>query len=293
MMKRLAVLLFALLTASAALADFSGSWTMTTEKENPDRVYLNMTRGRHNNNGSTMDVSAFTGLTKAQINAAEQTPAKFRIDREAGLIAFEGVFKNGNGAGQFTFTSKPEYVRAITSLGLKFDEREGDDEQLFAMTLFDVSTAFIRQMRAEGYNVDLDDYVAMRIFKVTPQYIHAMADLGFGKLDADNLVAGRIHKVTPEYVKQMRAIGYDLPLDDYMAMRIHKATPEFINEIASLGYRNVSADDLVAMRIHKVTPEFIRDLQAHGYRNVPIEKMIEMRIMKIDAKFLDAMSKRQ
>ncbi|HET7436157.1 MAG TPA: hypothetical protein VFN10_15715 [Thermoanaerobaculia bacterium] len=293
MIKRLAVIMFALLTASAALADFSGAWTASLDEKEPGRIYFSLTRGRMNQTGTTMRISYFAGLSDEQIHATSQTPVNFRLQREAGTVTFEGIFKNGNGAGQFNFAANRNFENALTSMGLKLDRDDRTDEQLFAFTLFDVSTDFIRTMRAEGFDEDLDTYMSMRIFNVTPDYIHEMRDLGYKKLDADDLVATRIHKVTPEYIRGMRAAGFNLSLDDYMAFRIHKVTLEFINELATLGYRNVDNDDLVAMRIHKVTPEFIRDLKARGYSHVPIEKMIEMRIAGVDGRFLDAMNKKQ
>ncbi|HEX6100488.1 MAG TPA: hypothetical protein VF432_29505 [Thermoanaerobaculia bacterium] len=324
-MKRIATLtLVVCLFATAAFAATDGAWTASTDEKKPDRFYMNITRGRHHNMGTTFKIADFTGITRAQMDAAAMTPVNFEMRREAGNAAFEGTFKNGKGAGQFTFTPNRAYVDTIRSMGIslereKHKNREWDDEdQLFALAMHDVSTAFIKSMIAEGYRVSLEDYLTMRIFDITPEYIREMRSLGFKNITHDELVASRIHRVTPQYVRDMRAagwdlsldelqstrihgatpefaaemkkLGYDLDIDDLVSFRIHRVTAEFIHELANLGYRNISADQLVSMRIHRVTPEFIKELEQAGYVKVPIDKMISMRIHNIDAKFIRKMA---
>lgn len=324
-MKRILTLTLAVcLLATAAYADIEGAWTASTETKRPDRIYMNMTQGRHHNMGTTMRISDFTALTRAQMDAATMTPVRFELRREAGNTVFEGTFRNGKGAGQFTFTGNRNYISAVQALGVPFDldgkrkhRDRSEEEELFSLALHDVSTAFIKQMQAEGFKVSLEKYLTMRIFDITPEYIREMRSLGFKDLDDEELVSSKIHKVTPQYVREMRAAGWDLTLDelqssaihgatpafaaemkklgyaldfdDLVSFRIHKVTPEFIGELRELGYTRVSADDLVSMRIHKVTPEFIRELKAAGYSNVPIEKLVSMRIHKIDVEYLKRM----
>ncbi len=324
-MKRILTLTLAVsLLATAAYAEIDGAWTASSDEKRPDRIYINLTQGRHHNMGTTMRISDFTALSRAQMDATTMTPVKFEMRREAGNAIFEGTFRKGKGAGQFTFTGNRGYIDAVRALGVPFDldqkrhkRDRSEEEELFSLALHDVSTAFIKQMQAEGFKVSLEKYLTMRIFDITPEYIREMRSLGFSDIDDDELVASKIHKVTPTYIREMRAAGWDLSLDelqssaihgatpqfaaemkklgysldfdDLVAFRIHKVTAEFINELRELGYNRVSADDLVAMRIHRVTPEFIRELKAAGYSNVPIEKLVSMRIHKIDAEYLKRM----
>ncbi len=324
-MKRILTLTLAVcLLATAAHAEIDGAWTASTETKKPDRIYVNLTQGRHHNMGTTMRISDFTGLSRAQMDATAMTPVRFEMRREAGNTVFEGTFRNGKGAGQFTFNGNRGYIAAVQALGVPFDldgkrkhRDRSEEEELFSLALHDVSTAFIKQMQAEGFKVSLEKYLTMRIFDITPEYIREMRSLGFKDIDDDELVSSKIHKVTPEYVREMRAAGWDLSLDELqssaihgatpsfaaemkklgysldfdnlVSFRIHKVTPEFINELRELGYSRVSADDLVSMRIHKVTPQFIRELKAAGYSNVPVEKLVSMRMHKIDAEYLKRM----
>jgi hypothetical protein len=326
-MKRMATLtlVVSLFAATAAFA-LDGAWTASIDEKRPTRIYINMTQGRNHNMGTTFPIAAFSGLTEGQINAAAMTPVQFEMRREAGTVGFEGTFRNGKGAGQFTFAPDRGYIEKIRALGLEFSlekprRRQKDhteEEDLYTLAIHDVSTTFIKSMIAEGYRVSLEKYLEMRIFDITPEYIREMRSLGFKDIDVDELVATKIHRVTPQFVRDMRAAGWNLSLDelqssaihgatpafaeemrklgygslshdDLVSFRIHRVTPEFIEELRKLGYDKVSADDLVSMRIHRVTPEFIRELAAAGYANVPPEKLVEMRIHKIDAQYLKKM----
>lgn len=315
-----ASLLCVTFTSPLAAADLHGAWT--AEVQDGSSMQMNLsTRGGHSHFGETMQTAEFTGLTDAAIHATTQTPVTFQLAREAGGIAFEGTFKSGIGAGQFTFTPNPNYIASLRSLGATFEESDREDTQLLTMAMLDLSTSFIRSMQSEGYHVPAETYLSMRIFHVTPELVRELRSLGYDRIDADDLIATRIHKVTPDYIRAMRASGYpNLSLENLMASRIHKATPEFLNEMKSLGYANVDfddliafrihrvtgdfvrelrdlgytkvpADDLVAMRIHGVTPQFIRDLKEAGYEHIPVEKLISMRIHGIDASFVKKMNK--
>ena len=324
-MKRILTLTLAVcLLATTALADIEGAWTASTEAKHPDLIYFHITRGKHHNMGTTMRMSDFALLTRAQIDAATMTQVHFEMRREAGTSVFEGSFRRGKGAGQFTFTANRNYINAVRALGVPFDlsgkrhkRDQSEEEELFTLALHDVSTSFIKSMQAIGFKTSLEKYLEMRIFNVTPEYVREMRSLGFTNIDVDELVASKIHKVTPDYVRKMRAAGWDLPLDelqssaihgatpefaaemrklgykldfdDLVSFRIHRVTAEFINELKQLGYDHVSADNLIAMRIHNVTPQFIRELKAAGYSKVPVEKLVSMRIHKIDAEYLKRM----
>ena len=327
MRRNLALTLAVFLFAATASAEIRGSWTSSTDADKPGRMHLNISRRAGWNMGNTFPIAAFAGLTAAQTNAATQTQAQFHMRREAGLIEFEGVFRNGDGAGHFTFAPNNNYLSALRAMGVKIDlpdrkhkhgREHTEEDDLFSLALHDVSTDFIRSMRSEGFDVSVEKYLSMRIFDVTPEYIREMRALGYKDITADKLIETRIHKVTPEYIRKMRAAGWDLPLnklvasrihgatpefaaqmarlgygdldhDDLVSFRIHRVTPEFIEELRKAGYDKIDADDLVSMRIHRVTPEFIRELEAAGYRKVPVEKLIAMRIHGVDAKFIKRM----
>ena len=323
-MKQLSALTLAVcLLASPVSAAIDGAWTANLNTKHPDRLSITMTSAESRHMGVTRPIAEF-GLTPAQLNAASSAPVRFELRREAGTIAFDGTFAKGNGAGQFHFTPQPAALDAIRNLGIDMEpekkrKERSEEDTLFTLAIFDVSTTFIRTMIAEGFKVSLDQYVAMRIFDVTPEYIHEMRSLGFRDIDDDDLIATRIHGVTPQYIRETRAAGWDLDLDelqatrihgatpefaaamkrlgydlsqkDLVAFRIHGVTPEFIESMRKLGYSDLTAKQLVTMRIHGVTPKFIAEVEQAGYVKVPVDKLVAMRIHGIDGKMLAKMAK--
>ena len=301
-------------------ATLTGSWTAHVTDKDPERLQFMMHHRKNGQNGTTWDRTVFEGLTAAQVRSATQVPVTFAMKREAGTITYEGTFKHGDGAGQFEFVSNPAYLKSLRQLGLELEAKESDEQQLFALTLFDVSTEYIRSMQAIGYKVRLEKYIAFRIFKVDAAYVREMEKVGFKNLSADKLVETKIHGATPEYIREMRAAGQDLSLDDYIQSRIFQVTPEFkaemsqagypgldndvltqfrihgvttefIRELRQLGYTKLAAQKLVEMRIHGVTPEFIRRVEAAGYRNVPVDKLVQMRIFNIEPEMVKELDK--
>jgi hypothetical protein len=300
-----------LLFTGTAEAAVRGGWSASRQKGQPGRIHLQLNHGS-SNHGQTMELSDFSGLAAAQLDATSSTTVSFALRREAGTIRLDGVFREGSGGGQFEFAPDPAFLEALRDLGVdeaasKHHRRQTSDERLLSLALLDVSTAFIRSLQAAGYHESLDTYVEMRIFDVTPELIADFRALGM-RLPAHQLVAGQIHGVTPEYVERMRAehgagldfddlvatrihgatpdfiaamadLGYgDLDLDDYVAFRIHGVTPDFVEELAELGYRDLDGDDLVAFRIHGVTPGFIRDVKAEGHGDPSPDDLVSMRI---------------
>jgi hypothetical protein len=314
--------------AFSAHASIHGAWTASPTSDS-GKLQFHFTR-TDNNMSMPMAISSFTGLSEAQIAATTETQTHFEMQRDAGTIVLEGYFKDREGAGHFTFTPKREYLNTLRSMGVDTDmqhrryadeESSDPDETLFALALHDVSTQFIREMKSAGYNVSLDGYLSMRIFRISKQLVDDLRALGFQNLPYDTLIASQIHRVTPLYIRDMRAAGYgnlsmsqlidtrihratpefvaematlgyrNLPFDDLIAFRIHRVTGDFIRELRDLGYTGLSADKLVAMRIHRVTPDYIRELKAAGYSGIPADKLVEMRIHGIDSNFVKRVTK--
>ena len=310
--------LFLLVLAQACAArDISGAWT-AVQSDDPSRgFHFMMNLDGDGNVGRTYERTDFAGLTAEQVSAEARTPVAFDLRREAGTIHFEGAFRNGRGAGDFTFAPDVSFGRKLHEIGVDFDADRGDEtSRLFTLATQDVTIDFIRSMQAIGYRESLEQYIAFRIFRVDPEYVKAMEGVGFKRLSAEKLVETRIHGATPDYIRDMRAHGENLSLDDYIqsrifrvtpefademkklgyagldhdqlvAFRIHGVTPEFVDELKKLGYRNVSADDLVAMRIHGVTPSFIKKADDAAGRKVSVDRLIEMRIFNIDPEDAD------
>jgi hypothetical protein len=289
-------LVVSLLAASSAFAAIEGAWTGKMLERKPGHLNLNLMRGSSGNNmiGTTYRLEELSGLSSAQVHATSATPVRFELRAEAGALTLDGTFRDGKGAGHYSFAPNTGFFNAVRALGVDTELRDNhrgrrensEEERLFVYALHDVSTAYIRSMQAEGFREPLEKYLEMRIFDITPEYVREMRSLGLGELDSSDLIGSKIHGVTPAYVRRARAAGWNVPLDKLQASAIHGATPEYAEELAKSGYANLSLDDLIAFRIHGVTPTFISELQELGYRNIRPKKLIEMRIFNVTPRFI-------
>ena len=145
---------------------------------------------------------------------------------------------------------------------------------------------YIAQMRAAGYVVDLDKYIAMKIQGITPEFAQTMGAMGFGKPTADELISLKIFGVTPETTKELRASGLDASsFQDLISYRIFKVTPEFVAGMKDAGFSGIPAKKLVELRVQGVTPEFARATKQQ-FPDVTVEQLVQLRIFHIDDAFV-------
>ena len=148
---------------------------------------------------------------------------------------------------------------------------------------------YIDEMRAAGYDVDLDKMVAMKIQGVTPEYAQQMSQIGFGKLTADQLIACKIQDVTADYIAKMKSAGYDADIQKYISMKIQDVTPEYAEKMAQLGFGKLSADDLIGAKVQDVTPDYIAQLKHDGLEVKTIHDAISYRIFNVTPEFVAGM----
>jgi beta-lactamase regulating signal transducer with metallopeptidase domain len=145
---------------------------------------------------------------------------------------------------------------------------------------------YIGQMRAAGYDVDLDKFIKMKIQGVTPQYAQSMSAIGFGKPTAEELVSLKIFGVTPESAKELKASGLEPTcFHDLVSYSIFKVTPEFVAGMKAAGFSPIPPKKLVALRVQGVTPEYARTTKQQ-FPDVTLDQLVQLRIFQIDEAFI-------
>jgi hypothetical protein len=89
------------------------------------------------------------------------------------------------------FNVDPDYVHSITALGYPMP----DAEKLVGLACQGVNAQEVKEIRALGYQPTLDELIQIRIFKITPEFIHRMEDRGLKNLTLSKLVQIRIFKL--------------------------------------------------------------------------------------------------
>jgi hypothetical protein len=149
-------------------------------------------------------------------------------------------------------------------------------------------TDYIDGMRAAGYDVDVDKYLAMKVQGITPEYAQAMAKVGFGKPSAGELIAMKIQGVTPEYVSGLHAAGLQPgTIGDLISYRIFQVTPQFLAGMKAAGFDSIPPGKLIALRVQGVTPDYARTVKQQ-YPNATLDELVQLRIFHIDDAFLAA-----
>ena len=147
---------------------------------------------------------------------------------------------------------------------------------------------YIDEMRAAGYDVDVDKYIAMKVQGITPEYAAGMAKAGFGKPSADDLIAMKVQGVTPEYVSELRAAGLQpSSIGDLVSYRIFHVTPEFLAAMKAAGFDSIPPKKLIELRVHGVTPEYAKSVKQQ-YPNATLDELVQLRIFHIDDAYIAA-----
>jgi len=181
---------------------------------------------------------------------------------------------------------KPVVSAAIASYG----EAQASSSASSA-TMAAPKSDYIGQMRAAGYDVDLDKYIAMKIQGITPEYAQSMGAMGFGKPTADELVSLKIFRVTPDSLKELRASGLEpTNFKDLVSYQIFKVTPEFVAGMKEAGFSSIPPKKLVALRVQGVTPEYARTAKQQ-FPDVTLDQLVQLRIFRIDDVFIASAKK--
>ena len=310
------------LGAQSAQSDIHGTWTAELHS---GRVFLQVNtaappdwnrNGDWNggwNMGQTFDVSDISGLPGNDDNLTAST-VKFELRREAGTLGFEGQFRDGRGAGLFTFAPRDAYVNEMRSLGFK------DDLPLwrrYQLAVHDVGPKYVRDLKSEGFNdvtldqiqrarthgvtIDyikamkaegfrearLEEFVRTRDHGVTKEYIDGMKQAGFANAPIEDLVRAKDHGVTPDFVKEIKGLGLSAPnLEGYIRLHDHGVRTQLVTEMKTAGYDKLSTEELIRAHDHGVTPAYVKDLAAQGFKNLAIEDVVHSKDHGVTADYI-------
>src|SRR5262249_16394240 len=150
------------------------------------------------NMGQTFPAEDFAGLP-AHDEHFTAANLKFDLRREAGTLSFEGAFREGRGAGLFSFAPRGEYDAEMPALGYP------DELPLwrrFQLAVHDVGPRYIKALASEGYSkLSLDEIQRARTHGVTIEYLRDMKALGYRPADVQGLIRAHDHGVAPDYIK--------------------------------------------------------------------------------------------
>ena len=237
--------------------------------------------------GSQIPIARLEGLTPALLTGAGG-PVQFRLRRDAGTFTFEGVVRNGVGAGTFSFASNPAFAAELAKRGLAAPTAL----EQYQLARHDIGYAFIDELNRQGYaRPQTADLVRAGQHGVDVPYLSEMGALGYRLGSLDPLIVLRDHGVGPAYIRGLAAEGLQGPSGARTSGRpaITASLAEFVRAMREAGYRGLAMERLINARDHGVSAEFMRDLAEAGHRTLPLDEVIRVRDHGVDREYLRAM----
>jgi hypothetical protein len=303
-------------TAGGALGflqdNLPGTWEIRpTETEGT--VHLRIVE-RNSSSGTSVRLDQLEGLMAAQLKGAGG-PVQFRVRRDAGTFSFEGIMRQGVGAGTFTFAADPNFPSELAKRGFArptereqyqmarhnvgfalIDElnRQGygkaQTAELVRAGQHGVDATYVRDMGALGHRLgSLDALVTLRDHGVGPSYIRDLAELGYKTLTAEELRRARDHGISGDYVRAMRDAGYrSLPIDALIRARDHGVSAEFVRGLADAGYGKLELEQVIRVRDHGVSVEFVTEMRALGHK-LALDDLVRARDHGVGVQFVREM----
>lgn len=143
----------------------------------------------------------FTGFDSEKLQAYAFVNVESSFARSIQQAGIKGVGIKGinidNLIALRIFNVDPAYAQSITALGYSLP----DADQLIGLKVQGVNAAEVREIRALGYQPTIDELIQIRIFHITPDFIHRMESRGLKNLTIAKLVQIRIFKLDEKKLK--------------------------------------------------------------------------------------------
>ena len=259
----------------------TGDWTAKVKQTDRGAVlWLSLNQssdGRRGRNQMSSDfpLDAFTGL-----NPNANSNVQFTLQREAGTIFFEGLFKDGKGVGEFRFTQNDGFIATMRNLG--YDNLTA--EKLFSMVALDIGTSYINELKSLGYDkLPLDQLFGLRALGVTAAFAREAQDWGFGKLSANDLIEIKAMGITPDYIRSMKSLGFeDLSLRKLIELKAMGINEDYVKELRAVGYENIPVNKLIELKAMGINADYVKKMRDLGLKNVSMDELIQIKATGAD-----------
>ena len=137
-----------------------------------------------------MSKLGFTGYNSQKLQAYTLLDVTSDFARSLQQANIKGVTTD-NLIALRIFKIDPAYAQSFVSMG--YDQPDAD--KLIALKVQGVNGDEVRQIRALGLKPSLDELIQIRIFHITPEFVHRMQDRGLKDLTISKLVQIKIFKL--------------------------------------------------------------------------------------------------
>ena len=254
-----------------------GFWTATRED---NTIYIGLMNSGGRNQGSfhinfSTDVSEF-----------KKTANGFELDREAGILRFEGDFPTDEHTGKFTFSKKTDFETFLK--GKVLSSIDGDkDYYFFKLFLGNITKSYVNSLRKMNYQPTMRQLGKLGIHNVSIDYITELQKSQYSDLDLDMMIKWAIHDVSLSYLKELAKAGYgNIDANMVKKFAIHNISINYINEMSKVGYGDLEANTLKNFAIHNISSDYIKSLLASNIKKPDANTIKKAKIHNVTANFI-------
>lgn len=150
-------------------------------------------------------------------------------------------------------------------------------DDLVALKSLRITTQYVQQLRAAGFEGTVHQVIAARSVGLTPQSIAAYRKT-FGSASPEDLVALASLHVDAAYRDQLQAAGLtNLSAQQVMSLKSLGVTADYVRQADSFGFGALSAEQIIELRSMRIDRDFLQRVREHGFKNLTLEQVIELR----------------
>jgi beta-lactamase regulating signal transducer with metallopeptidase domain len=167
-----------------------------------------------------------------------------------------------------------------------------------------------------GDSLKLEDYIKMKRYGITPEYVNDLLEMGFNDLTVDEVIDFAKHGVSIPYIKKYKSLGLKkLSAHDYVSMAKYGVNPKlvydlqkiekdlhlhdiinaakyglsgsFIDEIHDAGFTKLKINDLINMSKYGVSKKLIKTLKSNNFKDIDANDVIDAAKYGLNPELID------
>jgi beta-lactamase regulating signal transducer with metallopeptidase domain len=171
----------------------------------------------------------------------------------------------------------PEYVRAIRAEGL-----DPNVNEIIGMKVQGINPEYVREIRSTGLRPTVNDFIALRVQGVTPEYVRTIQSQGWKNVTTSQIISMRVQGVEPGDAAEYQHLGLkNVTPDQLIALRVQGVTPDYVKAMQSAGFTNLSTSDYLSAKVQGVTPDFVQKVRSHGFANLTLRQLIALKMADV------------
>jgi hypothetical protein len=257
---------------------YTGSWTANGNWDYPGGLLQLELRRK---GGSVEHHSLYVeGETPWRTSAREDGAIRFRLERPAGVMAFEGHKSAAGDSGIVTFRPDAAYVGRLS--GLLGTPLDVDD----ALTLFirNIDLNYARQVKdAFGDGLTFNDLLEFNTYRVSPDYVKSVRQAGY-RFSASEIVRLNSFRIAPDMLGGFKRAGYNFTVDELIRINSFRLTVEQFTGFRDAGY-NFSIDEMIRANSFRIPIETARTLHDAGF-SFSLDELIRLNSFRVPPVYL-------